>query len=101
MITVEDRARAAMRAIAGTVNDAPPLRLVEVPKSRRSLPGRGLVRVRWGGWLAPLAAAVVVLAVAVSLVVIKSIDGGGPAAPTGLSNPACRVRPRSPGGTSS
>ena len=27
MTTTEDRARAAMRAIAGTVNDAPPLRL--------------------------------------------------------------------------
>jgi len=91
MITVEDRARAAMRAIAGTVNDAPPLRLAEVPKSRRSLPGRGLVRPRWGGWLAPLAAAVVVLAVAVSLVVVKSINGGGPAAPTGLSGSSARV----------
>ena len=27
MTATEDRARAAMRAIAGTVNDAPPLRL--------------------------------------------------------------------------
>jgi len=91
MITVEDRARAAMRAIADTVNDAPPLRLAEVPKSRHSLPGRGLVRLRWGGWLTPLAAAVVVLAVAVSLIVIKSIDGGGPAAPTGLSGSSAQV----------
>ena len=91
MITVEDRARAAMRAIAGTVNDAPPLRLAEVPKSRRSLPGRGLVRLRWGGWVAPLAAAVVVLAVAVSLIVVKSINGGGPAAPTGLSGSSASV----------
>ena len=91
MITVEDRARAAMRAIAGTVDDAPPLRLAAVPKSRRSLPGRGLVRLRWGGWLAPLAAAVAVLAVAVSLIVVKSIDGGGPAAPTGLSGSSASV----------
>jgi hypothetical protein len=75
MITVEDRARAAMRAIAGTVNDAPALRLAEVPKSRRSLPGQGLVRLRWGGWLAPVAAVVVILAVAGSLIVVKSIHG--------------------------
>ena len=91
MITVEDRARAAMRAIAGTVSDAPPLRLAEVPRSRRSLPGRGLVRIRWSGWLAPLAAAVVILAVAVSLIVVKSIDGGGPAAPSGLSGSSASV----------
>jgi preprotein translocase subunit SecD len=92
MITVEDRARAAMRAIAGTVNDAPPLRLAEVPRSHRSLPGGGLVRHRRGGWLAPLAAAaVVVLVVAVSLIVVKSIDGGGPAASTGLSGSSASV----------
>lgn len=101
MITVEDRSRAAMRAIAGTVNDAPPLRLAEAPKSNRSLPGQGLVRLRWGGlpgmrrwggWLAPLAAAAaVVLAVAVSLVVAKSIDAGGPAAPTGVSDSSAPV----------
>jgi hypothetical protein len=100
MITVEDRARAAMRAIAGTVNDAPPLRLAEASQSRRSLPGRGLVRLRWGGlpgmrrwggWLAPLAAALVVLAVAAPLIVVKSIDGGGPAARSGLSGSSAPV----------
>ena len=100
MITVEDRARAAMRAIAGTVSDAPPLRLAAVPKSHRSLPGRGLVRLRRGGlpgmrrldgWLAPLAAVVVVIAVAVSLIVVKSINGGGRAAPNGLSGSSAPV----------
>jgi hypothetical protein len=100
MITVEDRARAAMRAVASTVNDAPQLRLAAVPKSHRSLPGQGLVRLRWGGlpgmrrwggWLAPLAAAVVVLAVAVSLIVVKSIYGGTPSAPAGLSGSSAPV----------
>ncbi len=37
MITTEDRARAAMRAIGDTVRDAPPLRLA--PGARAS-PGR-------------------------------------------------------------
>jgi hypothetical protein len=46
---------------------------------------------RWGGWLAPLGAAAVVVAVAVSLIVVKSIDSGGPAAPAGLSGSSAQV----------
>ena len=58
MSTTKDRARAAMRAIAGTVHDAPPLRLPPLaclgalPGSRRRW--RALApRRRWGAWLAP------------------------------------------------
>ena len=39
MITTEDRARAAMRAIGNTVRDAPPL---ELPPGARDLPARPL-----------------------------------------------------------
>ena len=116
MTTTEDRARAAMRAIAGTVNDAPPLQLA----AARDLPpapaevrlgrhgarrlgehrlgqGRGGLR-RPGGaarpgsgardrrrrWslLAPVAAAVTVVAVAVALVIIRDIPNGRVAAPS-------------------
>ena len=44
MTTTEDRARAAMRAIAGTVNDAPPLPLA----AARDLPPAP-AEVRLGG----------------------------------------------------
>jgi hypothetical protein len=94
--TIEDGARAAMREIAETVTDAPPLRLskarlalpasVEARKADehalRTLPaaakpaaGRrqstGRVR-RLPAWLAPLAAAAAVVTIALSLVILKS-----------------------------
>jgi hypothetical protein len=88
MTTVEDRARAAMRAAAGTVSEAPPLVLAEAPQARRGarrlvlLPPRwrgGSPEVRrWGGWLAPLAAAAAVLVVAASLVIVKNLGGNNP-----------------------
>lgn len=116
MTATEDRARAAMRAIAGTVNDAPPLRLAAVrdPKqapdevragghgSRRLVlhrpslhrpslhrpggaPGRGSRgggrRRRWSV-LAPVAAAVTIVAVAVTLAIIRNIPNGGVAGPS-------------------
>ena len=121
MTTTEDRARAAMRAIAGTVNDAPPLRLEAATDltqdtdearlgSRRggaprprgaSRPGgaarpdgaarpggaprrggRGGERRRRWSLLAPVAAAVTIVAVAVTLVIIRDIPNGGVAAPS-------------------
>jgi hypothetical protein len=107
MITTEDRARAAMRAIGDTVRDAPPLELApghrdlpaavdEVqlgghgPHRRLSLrrpggaarPGdRGRDR-RWRSRLAPIAAAVAVVAVAIALVIIKDAPNGRVASPS-------------------
>jgi len=114
MSTTEDRARAAMRAVAATVNDAPPLALKPAPdpgsapgqvrrggsephrtrvdRSGTSRPGRairGLRRPggtvgpsgnsrdrRWQPWLTPLTAAAVVVALAVSLVIVKGMHDG-------------------------
>jgi hypothetical protein len=118
MTTTEDRARAAMQAIAGTVNDAPPLRLaaskdlVQAPDEARpgshrrgarrpggaSRPrraprpwGRGRERRRRWSLLAPVAAAVTIVAVAVTLAIIRDIPNGGVAGPpaaTRLAGPS-------------
>jgi hypothetical protein len=69
----EDRARAAMRAIASTVDDAPPLRLETAADELRS-PARG--PRRWRTWAAPLTAAAVVVALAIALVIVKDIPNG-------------------------
>jgi hypothetical protein len=85
MNAVEDRARAAMRALADTVDDAPPLPIADRSRARGGWLSAGLTLPRWGrshgtrrlgGWLGPLAAAAAVLAVAVSLVIVRSIEGG-------------------------
>jgi hypothetical protein len=74
---VEDRTRAAMDAITGLVEGAPPLTLPPppgaVPRRRRGrVPSP---RRRWGSWLAPVTAAVAVLAIAIALVVVRDMPG--------------------------
>ena len=80
MSTVADRTRAAMDAITSQVSDAPPLRLpppaAPVSARRRRAPRP---RRRRATWLAPLAAAAAVIAVAVSLVVVRGTPAGPPA----------------------
>jgi len=91
----EDRARAAMRAIAATVNDAPPLELGQRGqgaggRAGTGSPARGPGR-RWRSWAAPLTAAAVITAVAISLVLVRNLPGGSgaPAGPaTATSGPA-------------
>ena len=110
MITTEDRARAAMRAIGDTVRDAPPLQLPSAPAlpaavDEVQLGGHGASRLsqrrlslrrpgdaarpgsrgpdrRWRSKLAPVAAAVAVAAVAIALVTIKDVPNGRVAAPS-------------------
>jgi hypothetical protein len=92
MSTTEDRARAAMRAIAGTVHDAPPLQLApagnpapaadEVRLGPRRPGGAGRQGRhhrdrRWRPWLAPLTSAAVVVVLAIALVLVKDITDGG------------------------
>jgi hypothetical protein len=82
MSTVADRTRAAMDAITSQVYDAPPLRLPPppAPASRWRWRAAGSRR-RWGTWLAPLAAAAAVIAVAISLVAVKGTLNGKPLPP--------------------
>jgi hypothetical protein len=106
MITTEDRARAAMRAIGDTVRDAPPLELApdarDLPAAadvvqlgrhgarRLSLrrpggaarPGRRGPDRRLRSKLAPIAAAVAVVAVAIALVTIKDVPNGRVTSPS-------------------
>jgi len=92
MTGTEERARAAMRAIAGTVDDAPPLRLpparaagapdeVRFGPHGAGRPGSGGRNRRRRSWLAPVAAAAVITALAVTLAIVRSIPNGGVAAP--------------------
>ncbi|HEY3869448.1 MAG TPA: hypothetical protein VGM10_13895, partial [Actinocrinis sp.] len=80
MSTVAERTRAAMDAVTSQVDSAPPLPLPPPlawapPGSRRRW--RALApRRRWGTWLAPLAAAAAVIALAVSLVAVRGTPGG-------------------------
>jgi hypothetical protein len=66
MSTTEERARAAMRAIAGTVDDAPPLRLgpaageLSSPARAPRRPRGSARQRRWQSWGAPLTAAAMV-----------------------------------------
>jgi hypothetical protein len=68
----EESAR-AMRELAGTVTDAPPLRLSPRPGTR---PVRLAPRRRWQLWAVPLTAAVAVIALAVALVTIRDLPSG-------------------------
>jgi hypothetical protein len=81
-LQIEDRIRAATRAAAHTVapNSVPPLRLPADRLFRRR--SRSLASV-WGRWLAPIAAAAAVVAVAVAMVTVgrtanrAPVDSGG------------------------
>jgi hypothetical protein len=63
----------AMRELARTVTDAPPLRLAPVRAARAAGPAG---RRRWTLWAVPLTAAVAVIALAVALVTIKDLPNG-------------------------
>jgi hypothetical protein len=80
--STEKRARAAMRAIAGTVQGAPPLRLTSAVAPPAAAPPAGGWRrhLHWSV-LAPVAAAVTIVAVAIALAVARNSPGGvaGPA----------------------
>ncbi|HTZ24198.1 MAG TPA: hypothetical protein VMC83_09420 [Streptosporangiaceae bacterium] len=83
MSTVADRTRAAMDAVTSQVDSAPPLALPPPlawtpPGSRRRWRAPG-PRRRRGPWLAPLAAAAAVIAVAISLVVVRGTPNAQPA----------------------
>lgn len=86
---------AAMRDLAGTVTDAPPLRLTAdaagLSPARPRHRGRG-PRFRWS-WGAPLLAAVAVVTLAVSLVTVKDLPNGRVAPQATASSSATAVAP--------
>jgi len=97
-VSIEDRVRAATRARAGLVREVHPLELPDdLPaRGRRSRPSRpARAPRRWLTWGAPLAAAGLVTAVALTLVLLRQapVPPTGPAAPTSLT-PAATAVPR-------
>lgn len=75
MTREEDLVRSTASAIAETVREVPPLRLSAAPAPGAPRPSAPRVR-RLRSWLAPVAAAAAVLALAISLVAIKSLHSG-------------------------
>jgi len=75
MTSVADRTRAAMDAITSQVDSAPPLPLPPpaVAGRRRRAPSPWR---RWGLWLTPVAAAAAVIALAISLVLVRDMPNG-------------------------
>ncbi|MGH3296217.1 MAG: hypothetical protein ACRDP7_30910 [Trebonia sp.] len=93
-MTVEDQLRAAGRAVSEQVRDLPRLDLRTQPDPRRA---KARASRRWrraSGWLIPVAAAAAVVAVAATLVAVKSPPlatdktSAGPAASPSAATPA-------------
>lgn len=80
MTSVADRTRAAMDAITSGVDSAPPLRLPPPAAAGRRWRAPSRWR-RWGLWLTPAAAAAAVIALAVSLVIVRDAGHSAPTAP--------------------
>lgn len=103
MISAENQARAAMRAIAATVDDAPPLRLAPAPDAPVRQPSRQRQQGRrWRTWIRPAAAAIAVAAIGLSLVVVRDLqkEHTAPAIPAGLGVPRYYVAVDVPAGNS-
>ena len=78
-MSIETRIRAATEATAATVSEIRPLTLPAGPAPARPHWFRSLRPGRpWGNWLIPLAAAAAVIAVAATLVAVKSFSAAGP-----------------------
>jgi hypothetical protein len=75
MNSMENRVRNAMGAIASTVREVRPFDLPPAP-APRARGARGAWRGRSKTWITPLAAAAAVLAVAVALVIVRSVPNG-------------------------
>ena len=79
-MTVEDRLRATTAAVTETMRPVRPLNLRPTQADAQASTKRRLPRHprRWPGWLIPLAAAMAVIAVAATLVAVKSLSADGP-----------------------
>lgn len=87
-MTVEDRLRATTEALSSALREVRPLTL---PPERPGRVSRPREPRRRPGWVVPLAAAVAVIAVAVSLVAVRDSRGASPAPPAPVTNSAAAV----------
>ncbi len=92
-MTVEDRLRATTGAVSEAMRPVRPLELPPAPAEDHvsARPRRVRQPRRWPGWLIPLAAAMAVIAVAATLVTVRSLSAAGPGsrpAPASTSTPA-------------
>jgi hypothetical protein len=85
MNTVEDKIRAATRAEAATLREIRPLRLpTAAPTQLRMRPAARIRRGRFlKTWATPVSAAAAVLALAISLVIVRDMPNGRVVAPVG------------------
>src|SRR5262249_5040271 len=93
---LSDETAAAMRDLASTITEAPPLRLTAA-HSRVRVSRQARVSRRWT-WGAPVLAAVTVVAVAVALVLVKDTPNGRMPAPTASASSTTPVSPLEVGG---
>ena len=91
MNPIEDQIKAAARAEASALREVRPLQLPPIPAAvPRHQPAPRAPR--WRGWAAPVAAAGVVIAVAMSLVIVKGLSNA-PVVPPSTSRSASSVPP--------
>jgi hypothetical protein len=83
MNPVEDQVRAATRAQAQTLREVRPLRLTQAPQTVawRGPGARARRARRFKTWIAPVAAAAAVIALAIALVIVRGIPNGRVATP--------------------
>jgi hypothetical protein len=86
-MTLEDRVCAAMRAVAGTVDDVRPLSLPPAPQPRGRERHRWQRRWQhgWQQWAAPLTAAAVVVAIGIALAIVHIVPNGRSVTPPRLA----------------
>jgi hypothetical protein len=85
-VTIEDRLRATTEAVTEVMYPVRPLDLRPSAAPAPARYRRPRRRVRWSGWLIPLAAAMAVIAVAATLVAVRSLPGAGEGSPSAPAN---------------
>jgi hypothetical protein len=90
-VSIEDRLRTATRARADLVRDIPPLDL----PARKPVRLPRVSRARWSAWMAPVTAAAVVVALALTLVSLRAARNEPSVSPagSGQSGPSAAVVP--------
>ena len=95
-MSVEDRVRTATRERAGLVREIPPL---DLPAAKAVRLARAPRALGWGAWMAPVTAAAVVVALAITVVSLREVRNEPPvppaaSAPSGSgATPAAAVPP--------